>query len=87
MSALPVDIIPEFAHCAAQTFGRELGPSARPVDIECLEQLKDPLHRLHGALDASAGSPGSARRVITGVAPRARLATPFQVRWPRQTAP
>ena len=35
----------------------------------------------------SAGSPGSARRVITGVAFRARMATPFQLRWPCHTAP
>ena len=33
------------------------------------------------------GSPGRPARVTTGSAPRARMATPFQVFCPRQTAP
>ena len=36
---------------------------------------------------SSASSPGRAVRVSTGSAPRARMATPFQLRWPTQTAP
>ena len=43
-----------------------------------------------GGLDvaawSSSGSPGREVRVTTGSEPRERMATPFQVRWPRHTA-
>jgi hypothetical protein len=47
-------------------------------------------HAVDGGLDVarlvSVASPGSAVRVRIGSTPRARMATPFQVRWPCHTA-